>query len=396
MIPLAEPSIGVNAWEYVKNCLDTGWISYSGDYIDKLENNIKEYTGAKYAVAVNGGTSGLMLALRLCGIGPGDEVLVPSLTFIATINAIKHVGAEPVFMDCEDFDMNMDCGKTIAFIENHCVKTRAGLLNKVSGRKVKAILPVHILGTLSLAPVALKRVAEDNGLVIIEDAAEALGTWCRSGAGQGKHAGLHGDIGVFSFSFNKMITAGCGGMVITDNDEYGKRAKYLALQAKDDPVLYIHNDIGYNLGLTNMGAALACSQMEEINNFIDNHYLWWTIYKEELANVPGLKVFSPPDEEEANFWLTAITIDKDKFGMDIKQLMSRLYLKGIQSRPLWTPNHLQLPYLRCQKFRIEKTEPIWRKTLCLPSGNTMTASLCKEVANAIKVVQETGSKCTDL
>lgn len=384
MIPLAEPSIGKSAWEYVKNCLDTGWISYAGDYVDRLEQEIRSYTGTRHAIAVNGGTSGLMLALRLAGVGPGDEVLVPSLTFIAPINAIKHVGAHPVFMDCQDFDLNMDWGKTQQFIEEECVQTPLGLQNKLTGRTVKAILPVHILGTLSDAPMALQKIAKDSGLAIVEDAAEALGTWCTSGAGRNRHAGTHGDIGVFSFSFNKMVTAGGGGMLVTDNEEYGKRAKYLSLQAKDDTVRYVHNDVGYNLGLTNMNAALACSQMEDLEYFVDSHYLWWTTYQKELEGTPGVEVFSPPNEEESNFWLVALTVDKDTFGMDTEQLMTKLYTKGIQTRPLWMPGHLQVPYSRCQTFRLEKTEPIWRRMLCVPSGNTMSVSLCEEVANTIR------------
>lgn len=390
MIPLAEPKISENAWKYVKSCLDTGWISYAGDYVDKLEQQVKAYTGAKHAVAVNGGTSGLMLALRLAGVGHEDEVLVPSLTFIATINAIKHVGAEPVFMDCEDYDLNMDWGKTLQFIEEECVKTPLGLQNKLTGRRVKAILPVHILGNLSAAPIALQRVAKEYRLAIIEDAAEAMGTWCTSGAGKDRHAGTYGDLGVFSFSFNKMVTAGGGGLIITDNEEYGKRGKYLALQAKDDIVRYVHNDVGYNLGLTNIGAALACSQMECLDTFLDSHRLWWKTYSEELEDLPGLTVFSPPNEEEANFWLIAVTIDENKFGMNPEKLMTKLYTKGVQTRPLWMPSHMQAPYLRCQRFRIEKTEQVWRKTLCIPSGNTMTTSTCKEVVEAIREVQREG------
>jgi len=384
MIPLAEPKISKNAWRYIKNCLDTGWISYAGDYVDKLEQQVKAYTGAKYAIAVNGGTSGLMLALRLAGVGSGDEVLIPSLTFIAPINAIKHVGAHPVFMDCQDFDLNLDWGKTQQFIEEECIQTPLGLQNKLTGRTIKAILPVHILGTFSDAPIALRKTAKNFGLTIVEDAAEALGTWCISGAGKGKHAGTHGDMGIFSFSFNKIVTAGGGGMLITNNEEYGKRARYLSLQAKDDTVRYVHNDVGYNLGLTNMNAALACSQMEHLDTFLANHRLWWKTYHEELREVPGIKVFSPPNKEEANFWLTAITIDKDVFGMSGEQLMTKLYAEGVQTRPLWMPGHLQVPYSRCQTFRLEKTESVWRKILCIPSGNTMTRSMCKEVAEIIR------------
>lgn len=391
MIPLAEPSIGPNAWKYVKNCLDTGWISYAGDYVDKLEQQIKDYTGARHAIAVNGGTSGLMLALRVAGVSPGDEVLVPSLTFIATINAIKHVGAEPVFMDCLDYDFNMDWGKTQQFIEEECVMTPLGLQNKLTGRPVKAIMPVHVLGSLAAAPVALQRTAIEYGLSIIEDAAEALGTWCVGGAGHGKHAGTHGDMGVFSFSFNKIVTAGGGGIIITDNDEYGRRAKYLALQAKDDAIRYIHNDVGYNLGLTNMGAALACSQMEDLEQFLSTHHLCWRTYCEELKDIPGLEVFSPPNEKETNFWLVALVINENEFGMNAMELMTKLYTVGIQTRPLWMPAHLQVPYFRCQKFRIEKTEQIWRKALCIPSGNTMNMSLCEQVARSVREIQRAGT-----
>jgi len=390
MIHLSKPKFNDNAYKYIKDCLDSSWVSYAGDYVSKLENAVKDYTNAEYAIALNGGTSALMLALHIAGVGHNDEVLVPSLTFIATINAIKHVGAEPVFMDCDN-TLNIDSQKTMSFIEKECTTTRLGLQNNRTGRLVKAILPVHIFGNLSDAPIALNKVAKENGLRIIEDAAEALGTWSYSGAGQGMHAGTFGDMGILSFSFNKMITAGGGGMIITNNKEYGEKAKYLALQAKDDAVNYVHNDVGYNLGLTNIAAALAYSQMEDLGQFLTTHHTCWDTYKEELKNTPGIELIGPSSKyikEESNFWLIGIKVNKEKFGIDKNELMRQLYVNGVQTRPLWIPSHLQMPYLKCQRYRLEKTELIWKETLCLPSGNTTTAEQCREVARIINELQK--------
>lgn len=377
MIPLIEPSIGAKAKEYILDCLDSGWISYAGGYVDKIEEGICKYTGAKHAIATNSGTAGIMLALKLAGVGGTDEVIVPTLTFIATVNAVRHLGAHPVFMDCDDY-LNIDQYKVIDFIESKYEKTLFGLRNKSTRRILKAILPVHVFGT----PADLDHLmiyAREKEIPIVEDAAESLGSWFT----EGNHTGTAGKLGVFSFSFNKIITGGTGGIIVTNDGEIAKRGKYLSLQAKDDPVRYIHNDVGYNLGLTNLNAALALSQLEQIDSFIHKRHATRMIYEERFMHTRGVKMVDIPSNCLPNYWIHGIIVEPDKYGMDREELMIRLGKKGIQARPLWGLNHQQKPYKHYYAHKIEKAKYYYDRVLNIPSGNTLTPEQIEIVAETI-------------
>ena len=254
LIPLSVPSIQGNAWKYVKDCLDTGWVSSAGKYVSAFEGAVARYSGAKHAVACVNGTAALHVALELCGVRPGDEVIVPTLTFIAPVNTVRYCGAQPVFMDCDGF-MNMDVDKLETFCQEECRLSQGKLINKKTKRTVKAVLPVHVFGN----PCRMDRIlgtARRFGLKVVEDATESLGSRYAAGPLAGKHTGTAGDFGVFSFNGNKIITTGGGGMLVTGDKKAAQTTAYLTTQAKDDSVRSIHNATGYNYRLTNIQAAL--------------------------------------------------------------------------------------------------------------------------------------------
>src|SRR5579864_6521316 len=281
-IPLSVPEIDGNAWAYIKECLDTGWVSSVGGYVERFEQSIAELLGARSAVATSSGTSALHVALLVSGVMPEDEVLVSTLTFIAPLNALRYVGAWPVLMDVERNFWQLDAQKVQDFLRKNCRYSRGKLTNRNTGRHVTAILPVHLLGhPVDMEPIV--SVAREFGLRIIEDATECLGARYR-----GQYVGTLGDVGCFSFNGNKIITTGGGGAIVTANDKWAERAKYLTMQAKDDMVEFVHGEIGYNYRLTNLQAALGCAQMERLREFIQKKRAIASRYEVALKDVAGI------------------------------------------------------------------------------------------------------------
>jgi len=381
-IPLSVPNISGNAWKYVKECLDTGWVSAAGKYVETFEQKICGYTKAEHAVAVSNGTVGLYISLQLCGVERGDEVVVPALTFIAPVNAVRYLGAEPVFMDCDDF-MNLDPVKLEEFLRSGCKAGKGGVVNKRTGRRVKAILPVHIFGN-PCDMAAIMRLARKYGLKVIEDATESLGSSYTAGPYKNKFTGTIGDFGVFSFNGNKIVTTGSGGMIVTNNKRMAEKAKYLTTQAKDDAVRYVHNEVGYNFRLTNLQAALGVAQIEKLSDFIRIKKANYFEYKKLLSGIEGITLLGNPAGTEPNYWFYSIIVDKNAYGSDRERLMSGLDAAGIQSRPVWFLNHMQKPYLKNQAFKIEKAFWFWERVLNLPCSTGLAKGGVARVAGAIR------------
>jgi len=381
LIPLSVPNLNGRELQYVKKCIDTNWVSSAGNFVRRFEDAVCRYTGSKYAVACVNGTSGLQIALALSGVGRDDEVIVPTLTFIAPVNAVKYCGAEPVFMDCDDY-MNIDPVKLREFCRTECTVTKAGLRNKRSGRIIKAVIPVHIFGN-PCDMLEIMRIARLYRLQVIEDATECLGAYFTAGVYKNRFAGTIGDIGVFSFNGNKIITTGGGGMIVTDNAATGKKARYLTEQAKDDGVNYIHNEIGYNFRLTNLQAALGLAQIEQLRKFIRIKKKNYTSYRALLDPVRGVKLLGVPAGTFPNYWFYSLLVEKKEFGMNREQLMCRLTDKGIQSRPVWYLNHLQRPYRGNQTYRIEKAPWFWKRVLNLPCSTNLRESQIRKITTAI-------------
>jgi|KBSMisStandDraft_5_1062788.scaffolds.fasta_scaffold02775_11 perosamine synthetase len=333
-VPLSVPVIRGNEWEYVKECLDTGWVSSVGSYVERFEQMVAAQAGTRYAVATVNGTSALHISLLVAGVRPDDEVLVSTLTFIAPVNAIRYAGAWPVFIDAEPAYWQMDPSRVLHFVESQCEWSNNELRNRHTGRRVSAIVPVHILGhPVDIEPILT--IARKYGLKVIEDSTEALGATSR-----GKSPGSFGEIGCFSFNGNKIITTGGGGMIVTDREDLAKKAKYLTTQAKDDPIEYIHGEVGFNYRLVNVLAAIGCAQMEQLPGYVAKKRSIAARYQQGLAGIPGLTAMREASWAESTYWMYTVLIDPSKFGIDSRQLLKILESQKIQTRPLWQPIHL--------------------------------------------------------
>jgi len=369
-IPLSEPNFGANEWQYIKDCLDTEWVSTAGKYVDQFENNISEYTGAEFSVACVNGTSALHVSLKLAGVMFGDEVIVPTVSFIAPINAINYNGAEPIFMDVDNF-YNIDIEKTISFIENETTYKNGFSYNKKSNKRISALIPVHVYGNAVWLD-ELIRVCKERNISIVEDAAESLGTFYSRGKFSEKHTGTIALLGCLSFNGNKIITSGGGGMILTNDQRLAEKARYLTTQAKDDPVRFVHNEIGYNFRLTNIQAALGVAQLEQLPKFLERKRQLFHLYENGLKDIQGLTIVNVPDYSKNNYWINLIQIDSKIYGKDRNKLMQWLKENGIQTRPLWGLNHMQKPYLGNQTYKIERAIKLLNNTLCLPSSTNLT------------------------
>jgi perosamine synthetase len=377
-IPLCVPEIRGNEWAYLKECLDTGWVSSVGSFVDRFEQELASYVGAKYGVAVVNGTAALHIALVVAGVQPDDEVLVSTLTFIAPANAIRYVGAWPVFIDAEPDYWQMDPEKVANFLTNECRWTNGQLRNKLTGRKVSAILPVHILGhPVDMDPIF--EIAHKYELAVIEDATESLGAKYKN-----TMVGGLGEIACFSFNGNKIITTGGGGMIVTDNAAWAQRARYLSTQAKDDPVESIHKEMGYNYRLTNIQAALGCAQLEYLDDFIRSKRKIAEGYSNKLSQCAGISPMQEASWAHSIFWLYTILVTQEKYGLDSRMLLHKLAKGGIQTRPLWQPLHRSQVYLNCQAYHCDSAEKLYRQALSLPCSVGLSEVQQSKVLNMIK------------
>ncbi|MGA3090330.1 MAG: LegC family aminotransferase [Terriglobales bacterium] len=365
-IPLIVPEIGGNEWQYVKECLDTNWVSSVGSYVDRFEKMLAERAGTKYAIATVNGTAALHIALMLAGVESDDEVVVSSLTFIAPANAIRYVGAWPVFIDAEPRYWQINPDAVVDFLEKGCRWDGTSLRNRTTGRRVKAILPVHILGhPVDLDPML--EVAAKYSLPVVEDATEGLGARYR-----GKNLGSIGNAGCFSFNGNKIITTGGGGMLVTDNAEWAARARYLTTQAKDDPIEYVHNAIGYNYRLTNVLAAMGCAQMEQLDRFVEVKREIARRYDESLCSLPGVRLPEEADWAFGTFWMYTILIDQSKSQINSRELLRELAIMKIQTRPLWQPLHRSPAHNAPGRLPCPNSDALHSQAISLPCSVGLT------------------------
>jgi len=382
IIPLHEPCFMGKEWEYVKDCLDSRWVSSVGGYVTEFEKRIAEYTDSRFAVATVNGTAALHTALLVAEIQSGDEVIAPTLSFIAPINAAKYVGASPVFMDC-DSHLNIDPEKTVEFCEKECVFDGKYLINRKTNAKIKAILVVHVFGhPVNIEP--LMTLAEKYKLILIEDAAESLGSSYTKEKYANKFTGTVGHIGCYSFNGNKIITTGGGGMILTNNDAYAKKARYLTTQAKDDPENFIHNEVGYNYRLTSIQAALGCAQLEQLEHFIDIKRRNFDIYHKRLSKIERIRLVEEPAYAKSNYWLYTLKLDRSQDVEKRNTLLKELKNEGVQSRPLWELNHRQKPYSNCQTYKIENAVILHRTCINLPSSPSLNENQIQHICDVIE------------
>lgn len=382
MIPLSVPYLAGNEWEYVKDCLDTGWISSAGPYVNRFEGMIAEYVGAKYGIACMNGTAGLHIAQVLSGIGRGDHVIAPNITFIATLNAIKYTGADPILIDVDSDDWQMDLDLLEEFLQENTYPAEAISAGEepvkqshllATGRPVKAIMPVHVLGNVGDMD-RLLAIAEEYHLTVIEDSTESLGSFYR-----GKHTGTFGRFGVFSFNGNKIISTGGGGVIVTDDEELAKKAKHLTTQAKASAHEYIHDEIGYNYRLVNVLAAIGVAQMEHFPELLINKRAMNAFYRDELKGVGDIRFQSVSEHVDANCWLFTFKTSR------MRELLAYLNSNGVMSRPFWMPmNQLEMFKEDIYVTREDHSSAIYESCISIPSSAGITRAELEEVVSKIK------------
>jgi perosamine synthetase len=369
-IPLSIPNLSLDILDNVRETIETGWVSTGGRFIQEFEEKIAKYVGVERAVSCQSGTAGLHLAMRVLGIEPGDEVIVPTLTFIAAVNPVKYMGAEPVFMDC-DHTLNMDMDKVELFLKNECQIIDGKVINKKTHKVIKAIIVVHIFGNPANME-KLMEIKENYNLKVVEDATEALGSYYLEGKYAHRHCGTIGDIGVYSFNANKIITTGGGGMVVSHDKNILDKVAFLSVQAKTDPLYFIHDEIGYNYRMTNIQAAFGVDQIDRLEGFIETKIKNYNLYQEAIAKIEGLTLLPFRADTRANHWFYSVIVDKERYGLDRDQLLRKLNEQNIQTRPLWGLIHKQKPYLHCQSFEIEKAYYYEENLLNIPCSSNLS------------------------
>ena len=381
-IPLSAPNL--KAPEILGNlreCVESGLVSSSGRFIAEFERKVAAYVRSRDAVAVQSGAAGLHLALRLLGVQPGEAVIAPTLTFIAAVNPITYVGAEPVFMDCDD-SLCLDPRKLERFCAEACARTDDGLIHRETGKRIRVILVVHVFGNMA----DMERImdtADRYGLKVLEDATEALGSFYEKGRFAGKFAGTIGDAGVYSFNANKIITTGGGGMIVSGDQQLLAEARYLSATAKNDSLYFAHDAVGYNYRMLNIQAAIGVSQIDEIERFIETKRANHQLYRELLGRRAGIEVLPFSEMIRPNYWFYSLAIDGERFGEDRDALMNRLIAEGIQCRPVWKLCHTQKPYLDAPRFAIETAPFYERRILNVPCSTSLTAEDARAVCRAI-------------
>ena len=367
MIPLSLPNINGNEWIYVKDCLDSGWISSAGAYVAKFEEAIQNYTGAKYAIACMNGTAALQVSLNLVGVSKDDIVIAPNLTFVATLNAIKYTGAEITLMDiCKD-TWQIDTALLKKWLVNNTntrgVNGKPVTTDKNSGKKIAAIMPVYVLGKFVDIDKLLE-ISSDYGIPIVEDSTEALGSFKN-----GKHAGTFGELGVLSFNGNKIISTGGGGMILTSNKDVADRAKHITTTAKTDPLDYFHDEVGYNYRLVNVLAAIGVAQMENLDLILQRKKEIDALYRKELSGIGDIKFQSILPNTDPNCWLFTFRTKK------MRELLNHLNANKIQSRPFWTPMN-QLPMYKDLLYVSETniSNMIFKECISIPCSSNLSPS----------------------
>jgi perosamine synthetase len=341
-------------------------VSTAGAFVTEFEHRVADITGTRYAVATASGTAALHIALLVAGVEADDEVLVPALTFIAPANAVRYCNAWPVFVDVEAEYWQMDPNRVADFLRGECRWRDGRLVNLATGRSVRALLPVDLLGhPVDADP--LRELAREFGLIVVEDATESLGATYK-----GRAVGSLGDVACFSFNGNKIVTTGGGGMIVTDNAAWAERARYLTTQAKDEPVEYVHKEVGFNYRLTNVQAALGCAQLERLPGFVEAKRRSARLYQDFLAPLAGVTSFREAEWAHGTYWLFAAIFDEAKCGISSRAVMHALKEHGVEARPLWQPLHRSPAHSASNPTACPVADCIQARALCLPSSVNLT------------------------
>lgn len=359
---LHEPRFKGKEWEYVKDCLDSTFVSSVGKYVARFEHELAAYTGAKHAVAVANGTAALHVALELAGVGEGDEVLAPALTFIATANAVHYCGATPHFVDSAHDTLGMAALPLREYLQHISERRNGQCVNKFTGNVIRAMVPMHTFGHMADLD-GLLAIARDYNISLIEDAAESLGSTY-----QGKHSGTLGLMGTLSFNGNKTITTGGGGAILTNDPGIAKRAKHITTTAKvPHRWAFIHDEVGYNYRMPNLNAALGCAQLEQMPVFLESKRQLFTSYAKAFEGIKGVSLMKEPSGTHSNYWLQTIMLSTPDPELR-EAVLQATNDAGIMTRPSWTLMHRLKPYQHCPRAPLPVSEDLEQQIINIPSS----------------------------
>lgn len=362
---LHEPTFTGNESKYLQDCIDSTFVSSSGKYVDKFEADLADFTGSNYAISVVNGTAALHLSLILSGVKPGDEVLVPALSFVATANAVAYCGAIPHFVDSSYETLGVDTNKLRDYLRVETKLVDGFSLNKKTGRIIRAIVPMHTFGH----PVDIDGVltlANDFNLRVIEDAAESLGSFYR-----GRHTGTFGTFGVLSFNGNKTITTGGGGAILTNHEEQATKAKHMSTTARlKHNWEFKHDEIGFNYRMPNLNAALGCAQMENLSDKLWAKNRLFHKYTEAFSKIEGVTIFSEPNGSKSNYWLQTLMLNEDNLELR-NSILDVTNAKKIMTRPIWTPLNELSPYISSPRMKLDVVKSLQKRLINLPSSPSL-------------------------
>ena len=379
-IPLSVPNFSGHEKEYVNDAVVSEWVSTGGSLVPKFEQAVADYVGMPRAVACNSGSSGLHLAMMMAGIGRGDEVLAPTLTFIAAVNPIRYAGAEPIFIGCDD-SLCLSPALAEEYLSANAEMQEGRCVSKITGAHIKALVVVHVFGNLADMEGIMDLAARWN-LLVIEDSTEALGTRCDTGRYAGKFAGTIGDVGVYSFNGNKIITTGAGGMVVSNHADWAEHAKHLSTQAKADELNFVHDEVGYNYRMTNLQAALGLAQLEQLEGFIAHKIEMYEFYRQALDGKNHYRILPFKDGVRSNHWFYSLYVeDSHLLGRD--EIIRRLSEEKIQTRPIWALIQDQADYPRNQRYGDELAYDYLHHVVNLPCSTNLSKEDAQRVVDVL-------------
>jgi perosamine synthetase len=361
-IPLHEPRFGKNESRYVQECIESTFVSSVGKFVDRFEANLAEYTGSQYAVAVVNGTCGLQVALQLAGVQRHDEVLVPTLSFVATANAVSHCGAIPHFVDSDEETLGMDPEALGEWLKQTAEPVQGVFRNRQTGRRLRALVPMHTFGH-PCGLEGLLKIAQDYRLELVEDAAESLGSYYH-----GQHTGTLGRLGTLSFNGNKTITTGGGGAILTQDPELARHAKHLTTTAKlPHRWDYVHDEVGFNYRMPNLNAALGCAQLEQLPDFLASKRALFLRYQQAFQDIPEVALIQEPPKCKSNYWLQTLKLS-DLVANERDAILAATNDAGLMTRPVWKLLHTLPPYRDCPRAPLPVAESLEQRLINLPSS----------------------------
>jgi aminotransferase in exopolysaccharide biosynthesis len=362
-VALHEPTFGGNEWAYLKECLDSTFVSSVGKFVDRFEAELAAFTGAKHVVAVVNGTAALHIALKLSGVRCGDEVLVPALTFVATANAVTYCGATPHFVDSESRTLGLDAAKLREYLTSQTERAGAQCINRATGKVIRALVPMHTFGHPADLD-GLLAVAHDFNITLVEDAAESLGSYY-----YGRHTGTFGRMGALSFNGNKTITTGGGGAILTNNPDLARHAKHLTTTSKLPHAWeYRHDEVGYNYRLPNLNAALGCAQLEKLPTMLAAKRALFQQYQAAFGELDGVELMVEPEQCRSNYWLQTLVLSPERIEhRDI--ILQAANDAGLMARPAWTLMQELPPYTGCPRSDLSGSLALARCLINIPSSS---------------------------